>query len=65
IAFRPQAEWIRRYFFREPITLPRGTRIQVTASFDGDSLLPPAAPRSELQPGPRSLSLALNVVRAH
>ena len=65
IAFRPQAEWTRRYFFREPITLPRGTRIQVTASFDGDSLLPPAAPRSELQPGPRSLSLALNVVRAH
>lgn len=64
IAFRPQAEWTRRYFFREPIALPRGTRIQVTASFDGDALLPPAAPRPERQQGPRSLSLAVNVVRS-
>lgn len=64
IAFRPRAEWTRRYFFREPITLPRGTRVHVTATFDGDALLPPAAPRPAAQPGPRSLSLALNVVRA-
>ena len=64
IAFRPRAEWSRRYFFREPITLPRGTRLQVFASVDADALLPPAAPRAAPQPGPRSLSLALNVVRA-
>lgn len=64
IAFRPRAEWPRRYFFREPITLPRGTRLQVTAAFDGDALLPPAAPRPAPNQGPRSLSLALNVVRA-
>lgn len=64
IAFRPRAEWPRRYFFREPITLPRGTRVQVTAAFDGDALLPPAAPRPAPHQGPRAPSLALNVVRA-
>ena len=64
IAFRPRAEWARRYFFREPITLPRGTRLQVRAAFDGDALLPPAAPKPAPPSGPRSLSLALNVVRA-
>ena len=63
IAFRPRADWARRYFFREPITLPRGTRLQVRASFDGDALLPPAAPRPTPHERPRSLSLALNVVR--
>lgn len=62
IAFRPQAEWGRRYWFREPIALPRGTRLQVTATFEGDALLPPAAPRPARKPGARSLSLALNVV---
>ncbi len=64
IAFRPRAEWTRRYFFREPITLPRGTRVQVRAAFDGDALLPPASPRPAPRQGPRSLSLALNVVKA-
>jgi hypothetical protein len=63
IAFRPQAVWGRRYWFREPVTLPRGTRIQVTATFDGGALLPPAAPQPASPPGARSLSLALNVVR--
>jgi hypothetical protein len=62
IAFRPRAVWTRRYWFREPITLPRGTRIEVVARFD-DALLPPAAARPE-QSERSSLSLALNVVRA-
>ena len=62
IAFRPRADWTRRYWFREPITLPRGTRIEVVARFD-DALLPPAAARPE-QSERSSLSLALNVVRA-
>jgi hypothetical protein len=64
IAFRPQADWARRYWFREPILLPRGTRIQVTADLGEDRLLPPAA-ASTPRPGARSsLSLALNVVAA-
>ena len=64
ISFQPQADWRRRYWFREPILLPRGTRIQVTADFGGDRLLPPAA-ASTPQPNARfSLSLALNVLAA-
>ena len=64
ISFRPQADWARRYWFREPILLPRGTRIQVTADLGEDRLLPPAA-ASTPQPGARSsLSLALNVLAA-
>ena len=48
IAFRPRTEWSRRYWFREPILLPRGTRIRVNA-----------APEGTL---PTSLSLAINVL---
>jgi len=62
ISFRPQADWARRYWFREPILLPRGTRIEVTADLGEDRLLPPAA-ASTPQPRTRaSLSLALNVL---
>jgi len=43
IAFRPRAEWPRRYWFREPIRLPRGTRLLVTADPEG-KLVPPASP---------------------
>lgn len=62
IAFRPRADWTRRYWFREPISLPRGTRIEVTVRFDADALLPPSAARPP-QSERTSLSLALNVVR--
>jgi hypothetical protein len=62
IAFRPRAEWARRFWFREPISLPRGTRIQVTARID-DALLPPAAARPQ-QAARAPFSIALNVVRA-
>lgn len=62
ISFRPRAEWARRYWFREPISLPRGTRIQVTARAD-DALLPPAAARPQ-QTVRAPFSIALNVVRA-
>jgi hypothetical protein len=62
ITFRPRADWMRRYWFREPISLPRGTRIQVTATFDAEALLPPAAARPNSSER-SSLSLALNVVR--
>ena len=48
IAFRPRTEWSRRYWFREPILLPRGTRIRVSADPEGTL--------------PTSLSLAINVL---
>ena len=63
IAFRPRADWARRYWFREPISLPRGTRIQVTARRD-DALLPPAAARPA-QTTRAPFSISLNVVRAN
>ena len=65
IAFRPQADWARRYWFREPILLPRGTRIQVTADLGEDRLLPPAAASTPQASERASLSLALNVLAAH
>ena len=64
IAFRPREEWTRRYWFREPISLPRGTRITVDAKEEKDDLKPAAAAASP--PGKPSLpSIALNVVRAN
>lgn len=62
ITFRPRADWARRYWFREPISLPRGTRVQVNATFDAEALLPPAAARPNSNER-SSLSLALNVIR--
>lgn len=32
IAFRPPAGWARRYWFEQPVTLPRGTRLGISAS---------------------------------
>jgi hypothetical protein len=65
IAFRPRTDWLRRYWFREPIALPRGTRIEVTAAPEADRLQPPAAPRTDVQPGTRLPTLALDVIRAN
>jgi hypothetical protein len=61
IAFRPRAGWARRYWFREPIALPRGTRIEVRANF-GEALIPPGAlpPRASAEPG--RVRLTLNVL---
>ena len=42
IAFRPRPGWARRYWFAEPVALPRGTRIEVTGTPDAE-LLPPGA----------------------
>jgi hypothetical protein len=62
IAFHAQADWARRYWFREPILLPRGTRIQVTADFGEDRLRPPAAASSPPPVARFSLSLGLDVL---
>ena len=41
IAFQPRRGWARRYWFREPIPLPRGTRLTVRMTPDSPALLPP------------------------
>lgn len=50
LAVRP--DWTRRFWFGEPLALPRGTRIEVVLVVNGaDGLLPPAAspiPRQSL-----------------
>jgi hypothetical protein len=62
IALRPRSEWAKRYWFTEPVDLPRGTRIEVAAEPD-DSLLAPDAPRIPAPlPDPAKLRLALDVL---
>jgi hypothetical protein len=59
IRFRPQPDWARRYWFEQPIALPRGSRIDTVAIFD-DALLPPgAAPVKRADAS--ALRLTLNV----
>jgi hypothetical protein len=63
IAFHPRRDWVRRYWFREPIVLPRGTTIEVTATEDELTLLPVSpAPASAMPADLSSLGLTLNVV---
>ena len=62
IALRPRSEWAKRYWFTEPVDLPRGTRIEVAAEPD-DSLLAPEAPRIPAPlPDPAKLRLTLDVL---
>ncbi len=64
IAFHPRPDWVRRYWFREPIALPRGTTIDVTAAFDDDASLLPlnVSPATAPRPDLSSMRLTLNVV---
>ena len=64
IAFHPRPGWERRYWFREPIPLPRGTTIEVTAAVDDEApLLPLSLPPPAAPPDLSSVRLTLNVVR--
>ena len=63
IAFRPQAGWARRYWFREAIALPRGTRIDVQVK-RADPLLPPGALPPPMPTDPPRLRLTLNALPA-
>ena len=64
ISFHPRPDWARRYWFVEPISLPRNTRISVTTKADDEmpllplSVAPGAATRSE----PSLFQLMLNAV---
>jgi len=64
IAFHPRPGWVRRYWFREPIPLPRGTRLDTTVTADDEtpmlplSVAPSTATRTDLS----AVRLTLNVV---
>jgi len=64
IAFHPRRDWSRRYWFREPIQLPRGTTIEVTVLFDDEAPLSPLSlsPAAATRPDLSSMRLTLNVV---
>lgn len=61
VVFRPRSEWARRYWLSEPVALPRGTRIEVTARID-DTLLTPESPRIPVARfNPRTIRLVMDV----
>lgn len=62
IAFRPRAGWARRYWFAEPVALPRGTTITVRAELTNPLLPPSALPPAPVDPS--TIRLTLNVVPA-
>jgi hypothetical protein len=64
IAFHPRPDWSRRYWFREPIPLPRGTMIEVTVLFDDEAPLLPLSltPATATRPDLSSMRLTLNFV---
>jgi hypothetical protein len=65
IAFHPRPDWARRYWFREPIPLPRGTTIEVTALFDDEAPLLPLSltPVGSTRPDLSTIRLTLDVVK--
>jgi hypothetical protein len=62
IAFRPRPGWARRYWFAQPIALPRGTRIDVRATFGEDGLLPPGTLQVPVPADTSKVRLTLDVV---
>jgi hypothetical protein len=65
IAFHPQRDWARRYWFKEPIALERGTKLETTIVFDDET---PALPLSQAptaaQQDSSAVRLTLNVIPA-
>lgn len=62
-----RADWDRRYWFERPLTLPRGTKIEVTANLEDPDMLSaafgsPPAPKSPSVVS--TVRLALNVLPA-
>jgi hypothetical protein len=62
IAFHPHRDWQRRYWFQEPISLERGTRLETTVTIDDESPVVPAASGASPRPDSPSMRLTLNVV---
>jgi hypothetical protein len=65
IAFHPQREWPRRFWFTEPIALERGTKFETTITLDDET---PALPLSQAptssQGDSSAVRLTLNVIPA-
>jgi hypothetical protein len=60
-----RADWDRRYWFERPIALPRGTRVQVTATLKDPDLMSAAFSPNAARPAATSpLRLMLNAVAA-
>ena len=66
IAFHPRPDWERRYWFTEPIALPKGSRINISAKIDDEGPLLPlsTAPAASTRVDPSSLRVTLDVVAA-
>lgn len=62
IAFHPQRGWARRFWFREPVSLPRGTRLSVRITPDSPALLPPGYIRPPASRAAASSRVFVNVV---
>jgi hypothetical protein len=64
ITFHPRPGWARRYWFTEPISLPKGTLIETTTKPDDEIPLLPlsVAPNAAGRTNSSSLQLVLNVV---
>ena len=65
IRLNTRADWGRRYWFERPLTLPRGTKVEVTANFEDPDIFSaafgaPSAP--EAAPRPSALRLTLNIL---
>jgi hypothetical protein len=65
LALGPQGGWARRYWFTDPVTLERGTRLVVRTQVDQDSgVLAGGQGRSARAVDPAAVGLTLNVVSA-
>jgi hypothetical protein len=65
IAFHPLRDWARRYWFQEPISLARGTRLETTVTVDDEApVLPLAAGDQPHTQDSSRVRLTLNVVPA-
>jgi hypothetical protein len=65
IAFHPRRGWARRYWFREPVSLPRGTSLSVRVTPDSPALLPPGflPPRAAAPSQGGKAHVTVNVVQ--
>jgi hypothetical protein len=68
IRLNTRPDWDRRYWFEKPMTLPRGTRVEVTANLQDPDLLSsaftstPGATAAPARAG--AMHLTLNVIPA-